>query len=139
MLDAEILDKLVIAAADARKRAYAPYSKFTVGAAVMSAGGRIFTGCNIENVSFGATVCAERVAMFSAVAAGYRDLVAIAITGPGESPIAPCGICRQVMGELAPDAMVIMVAEGGARETSSVAELLPRAFAPDELVGPRQD
>ncbi len=139
MLDAETLDKLVIAAADARKRAYAPYSKFTVGAAVLSAGGRIFTGCNIENVSFGATVCAERVAMFSAVAAGCRELVAIAVAGPGESPITPCGICRQVMIELAPDAVVVMVGEGGARETSAVAELLPLAFAPEELTGPRQD
>ncbi len=139
MLDAEILDKLAMAAADARERAYAPYSKFTVGAAVLSAGGRIFTGCNIENVSFGATVCAERVAMFSAVAAGCRELVALAVAGPGESPIAPCGICRQVMSELAPDVVVIMVGEDGARETSSVAELLPRAFAPDELIEPRQD
>lgn len=139
MLDAEALDKLVIAAADARQRAYAPYSKFTVGAAVLSAGGRIFTGCNIENASFGATVCAERVAMFTAVAAGCRGLVAIAVAGPGERPITPCGICRQVMIELAPDAIVIMIGAGGARESSSVAELLPRAFAPDELVGPRQD
>jgi cytidine deaminase len=139
MLDAEALDKLVIAAADARQRAYAPYSDFTVGAAVMSAGGRIFSGCNIENVSLGATVCAERVAMFSAVAAGCRELVAIAVAGPGERPITPCGICRQVMSELAPDAVVIMVGEGGVRETSSVAELLPRAFAPEELVEPRQD
>lgn len=139
MLDAEALDKLVIAASDARQCAYAPYSDFTVGAAVMSAGGRIFTGCNIENVSFGATVCAERVAMFSAVAAGCRELVAIAVAGPGESPITPCGICRQVMIELAPDAVVVMVGEGGARETSTVAELLPRAFAPEGLAGPRQD
>jgi len=139
MLDAETLDKLVIAAADARERAYAPYSEFTVGAAVLSAGGRIFTGCNIENVSFGATVCAERVAMFTAVAAGCRELVAIAVAGPGEKPIAPCGICRQVMSELAPNAMVVMIGEGGAREINSVAELLPRAFAPDELVEPRHD
>ena len=139
MLDAEALDKLVIAAADARHRAYAPYSDFSVGAAVMSAGGRIFTGCNIENVSFGATVCAERVAMFSAVAAGCRELVAIAVAGPGESPITPCGICRQVMIELAPDAVVVMVGESGARETSAVAELLPRAFAPEGLVEPRPD
>ena len=139
MLDAEAFDKLVIAAVNARQRAYAPYSDFTVGAAVMSAGGRIFTGCNVENVSFGATVCAERVAMFSAVAAGCRELVAIAVAGPGESPITPCGICLQVMIELAPDAVVVMVGEGGARETSAVAELLPRAFAPEELAEPRQD
>lgn len=139
MLDAEALDKLAIAAADARQRAYAPYSNFTVGAAAMSAGGRIFTGCNIENVSFGATVCAERVAIFSAVEAGCRDLVAIAIAGPGESPIAPCGICRQVMSELAPDAVVIMVGEDGSRDTSTVAELLPLAFAPEELSETRRD
>ena len=127
MIEADIADRLVAAAEEGRGRARAPYSNFTVGAAVLCADGRIFGGGNIENASFGATVCAERVAMFSAVAAGCAGIRAIAIVGPGDEPLPPCGICRQVMVELAPDAEVIM-AGGGARRVMTVAELMPEAF-----------
>ncbi len=133
MLDADAIDKLVAAAQKARQRAYAPYSDFTVGAAALSADGRVFGGCNIENASYGATICAERVALGAAYAAGCREIVALALTGPGERPISPCGICRQVMAELAPDAVVIMQGEGEERHTSSVTDLLPAAFGPDTL------
>ena len=131
MLNAEVAERLV--ARRARERAYAPYSNFTVGAAALCADGRVFEGCNIENAAYGPTVCAERVAMFCAVAAGCREIRAIAIVGPGEEPLTPCGTCRQVMWELAPEASVIMEGEGGRRATSTVAELLPGAFGQRDL------
>lgn len=133
MLEAQAADNLVATAVGARQHAYAPYSGFAVGAAVLCADGRVFRGCNIENVSLGATVCAERVAMFTARAAGCGQIVALAIVGPGDRPVPPCGICRQVMAELAPGAIVIMQGETGPRSTMSVAELLPAAFAPEQL------
>lgn len=138
MIAADIADELVAAAREAQGRAYAPYSNFPVGAAVLCADGRIFGGANIENASFGATVCAERVALFTAVAAGGGKLQALAIVGPGAEPLPPCGLCRQVMVELAPDAVVIMAGEG-ARHTMSVAELMPEAFAAPELRGRATD
>jgi cytidine deaminase len=133
MLNAEEADRLVAAARRARSRAYAPYSNFTVGAAALCAGGRVFEGCNIENAAYGPTVCAERVALFCAVVAGCRDIRAVAVVGPGAGPLTPCGTCRQVMWELAPEATVIMEGEGGERMTTTVAELLPEAFGPGEL------
>ena len=132
MIAADIADKLVAAAREARQRAYAPYSKFTVGAAVLCADGRVFGGCNVENASFGATVCAERVALFSAVAAGCRGIEAIAIAGPGGQPVPPCGICRQVMVELAGGADVIMAGDERTRATT-VVELMPEAFGASAL------
>jgi len=124
-----VRDQLLKAAADARTRAYAPYSNFSVGAAVVTEDGTIFTGCNVENASYGLTVCAERNAIFQAVAAGHRLIAAIAIaTGPGATM---CGACRQVTREFAVDLPVFHVDEHGAfRETSLVA-LLPEAFGPD--------
>ncbi|MFW6156971.1 MAG: cytidine deaminase [Armatimonadota bacterium] len=127
MLQSEGVEKLIAAARGARERAVASYSNFPVGAAVMCADGRVFEGCNIENASYGLTICAERVAMFCAVAAGCRQIDAIAIAGPGEEPLSPCGACRQVMVELAPDAEVIMAGERTHR-TRSVADLMPDAF-----------
>jgi len=134
MIAADVADELVAAARRARQQAYAPYSNFTVGAAVLCADGRIFGGCNVKNASFGATVCAERVALFGAVAAGCRQIEAIAIAGPGDEPLPPCGICRQVMAELAPGADVIMAGEERRRATT-VADLMPEAFGPGELRG----
>ncbi|MEN6519695.1 MAG: cytidine deaminase [Armatimonadota bacterium] len=93
-------DKLIRAAAEARKNAYAPYSKFPVGAAVLTSSNRIFTGCNIENVSFGLTICAERVAIANAVAAGEQEIEAIAVVADG-TPSSPCGACLQVIQEFA--------------------------------------
>jgi len=127
MLEAHVADELLAAARQARQRAYAPYSNFAVGAAALCADGRVFGGCNIENGAFGPTVCAERVAMFSAVAAGCRDIRAVAVVGEPERLLTPCGVCRQVMAELAPEAEVVMEG-GGERLVMTVAELLPEPF-----------
>ncbi|MFW5867354.1 MAG: cytidine deaminase [Armatimonadota bacterium] len=132
MLENEGTERLVAAARLARERAFAPYSNFPVGAAVMCADGRVFEGCNIENAAYGLTICAERVALFSAIASGCRQIDAIAIAGPDERPLSPCGSCRQVMLELAPDAEVIMAGED-ARRTRMVRDLLPDAFGEADL------
>jgi len=116
----------VRAAFAARRRAYAPYSKFAVGAAVLAADGTIYAGCNVENASYGLTVCAERVAMHSAVAAGRRRLRAVAVAGP--SGITPCGACRQVMDEFGVET-VILAAPRRAPVVVALRELLPRPFA----------
>ncbi|MGI5818768.1 MAG: cytidine deaminase [Armatimonadota bacterium] len=134
MLEREGIERLVAAARDARERAMATYSDFPVGAAVLCADGRVFEGCNIENASFGLTICAERVALFSAVAAGCRQIDAIAIAGPGAEPLSPCGACRQVMLELAGEAEVIMAGETE-RRTRSVQDLLPDAFGASDVEG----
>ncbi|MBD3293682.1 MAG: cytidine deaminase [Armatimonadia bacterium] len=134
MLHSEATEQLVAAARRARERAYSPYSNFAVGAAVMCADGRLFEGCNIENASFGLTICAERSALFAAVSAGCRQIDAIAIAGPGEEPLSPCGACRQVMLELAPDATVIL-AGADRHRTRTVRELLPDAFGDTDLEG----
>ena len=132
MLQSEDVERLVAAARSARERAMASYSNFSVGAAVMCADGRIFEGFNIENASYGLTICAERVALFSAMVAGCGGVEAIALVGPGAEPLSPCGACRQVMLELAPDAEVIMAGDE-AHLRRSVRELMPNAFGPEEL------
>ncbi len=115
----------------ARERAYAPYSGFTVGAALLCADGSVYTGCNVENASFTPTCCAERVAMFSAVADGKREFTAIAVTGgsKGESArevCAPCGVCRQVMAELAPPDFTVIFSDGSA---TTLGALMPLGFS----------
>ncbi len=120
-------------AAAARERAYAPYSHFPVGAAVLTESGEVYTGCNIENASYGATCCAERVALFKAVSEGNKDIRAIAVVASGEEAVPPCGICRQVMIELAPQAVVAMANLEGKREIRRVSELLPGPFGGDFL------
>jgi cytidine deaminase len=97
MLDEGVRQRLLDQARRAREAAYAPYSHFRVGAAVLTAAGEIFSGCNIENASLGATICAERVAILAAVAAGCRDLTALAVVADTPDPVAPCGLCRQVL------------------------------------------
>jgi len=125
--------RLVAAAVEARGRAYAPYSGFAVGAALLSKGGRVFTGCNVENASYGLTMCAERVALFRAVAEGVREFLAIAVAC-GEAPCAPCGACRQALYEFAPDLRVIMAdGEGRTWNAASLSELLPAAFGPQSV------
>jgi cytidine deaminase len=99
--------ELVVAACDARQQAYAPYSRFPVGAAVQADDGPIVSGCNVENASYGLTVCAERVAVLAAVAAGHRKFVAIAVVSQGG--VTPCGACRQVLAEFADDLVVLLV------------------------------
>ena len=121
-------------AQDARRLAYAPYSGYTVGAALLTADGSVIIGCNVENAGFSATICAERVALTSAIAQGYRDFRAIAVaTRDGGSP---CGVCRQVMSELGPDMHVYIGDELGSTRTTTVAELLPDSFRGRDL---RQD
>lgn len=127
-----ISDKTLIdAARAARELAYAPYSKFRVGAALTTKDGRIFHGCNVENMSYGLANCAERTALFAAIAAGYRpgDFLQLAVIGDTEEPIPPCGACRQVMHELGGPALVVLQANlnGDVKQTTAAA-LLPGAF-----------
>lgn len=125
-IDKNTCEKLLREACEARENAYTPYSHFKVGAALLCSDGRIFKGCNIENVTFGATNCAERTAVFSAVAAGCRDFSAIAIAAD-EKTILPCGICRQVLLEFAPDITVICKSDDSYK-IFKLCELLPNSF-----------
>lgn len=126
------LRALIARAREVRQAAYAPYSGYAVGAAVLSADGRQFSGVNVENAMYGATVCAERVAIWTAVAAGARDFRALAVVTPSGG--APCGFCRQVMHELAgPDLVIALAAPEGAFERLRLADLLPRAWGPADL------
>lgn len=120
---------LIQAATNARIRAYAPYSHFAVGAALLSADNRIFTGCNVENISFGLTICAERAAVFTAVNAGCREFLAIAIVADSKEPVAPCGACRQVLAEFGHDLRVCSANLNGDVFESSLNILLPRSKA----------
>lgn len=124
-------DALVAAATRVRDRAYAPYSDFAVGAALRSADGTVYTGCNVENASFGLTVCAERNAIAHAVAEGAREFTAIAVVT--ENGVTPCGACRQVLAEFAPDMAVIVADTCGHRRVYRLSDLLPDAFTPAQL------
>jgi cytidine deaminase len=120
---------LYLDAESARMRAYAPYSKFTVGAALIAADGQIFTGCNIENASYGLTICAERVALNVAVAAGVRTFIRIAVAGPpGVPTVSPCGACRQVLAEFGTALEVLFLREG-TLVAMSIEELFPEHFS----------
>jgi len=110
-----------------RIEAYAPYSKFAVGAALLTKSGRIITGCNVENLSFGLTICAERAAVFTAVAMGEREFEAIAVVADSKTPVTPCGACRQVLAEFAADLPICSANLEGERFESTLRELLPRA------------
>ena len=120
--------KLIDAAQDVRQRAYAPYSHFQVGAALETEDGTIFKGCNVENLSYGATICAERNAVFQAVAAGHKKFKAIAVIADLPTPITPCGMCRQVLGEFGGETEVICTNLKKDVMVSSVGALLPAAF-----------
>lgn len=124
---------LVAAARQARQQAYSPYSGFAVGAAVLTASGRIFPGCNIENAAYPATVCAERVALFNAYAAGEREIVALAVVADTAEPVSPCGVCRQVLLELAPRSQVVQANLQGATRITTPQELLPGGFTSADL------
>lgn len=120
--------KLVEASKAAMEQAYAPYSSFKVGAAVLGASGKVYSGCNVENASYGLSVCAERVAIFKAVSDGEKQIDAIAIANSSRKPAFPCGACRQVMAEFAADDMEIYLVSDGGVEKHTLAELLPNAF-----------
>jgi cytidine deaminase len=130
--DAMSAEALVALALTARERAYAPYSHYQVGAALLTADGTVIPGCNVENAAYPATICAERVALTSAIAQGKRDLVAIAVAT--ENGGSPCGTCRQVMAELGPEMTVYISDSEGNFRTTSVRALLPDSFTPEDLV-----
>jgi cytidine deaminase len=127
----------VQAARDARDHAYAPYSGFRVGAAVMSDDGRIFSGSNVENASYPLSTCAERNAVARAVSEGARWIKAAAVAGPTDALTWPCGGCRQVLFEFGRDLVIISHGRGGARSQRSIKKLLPDAFGPQDLERPR--
>src|SRR5437588_12981895 len=116
---------LIQAASTARQRAYAPYSNFAVGAAVQGRSGAVFVGSNIENVSYGLTICAERIAIGSAVVAGEREFVAIAVVADTTEPIVPCGACRQSFAEFAPDLIIVSATTRGGQKLENLSHLLP--------------
>jgi len=133
-IDDETLERGLAAARDVRARAHAPYSRFTVGAAVVVGDGELHVGCNVESASYGLTLCAERSALAAMIAGGERGgdlggrVVLVAISTGAEEPTPPCGACRQWLVEFAPDAIVVAEGGGGRREQWSVAELLPSPF-----------
>jgi cytidine deaminase len=125
-------DALVEAARRAREMAYAPYSEYKVGAAVLTGDGSVYTGCNVENASYPASICAERVAITKAISEGQRDFLAIAvITGNGGFP---CGICRQVMFEFGPEMLVFIADTEGILAECTASDLLPDGFGPEHLL-----
>ena len=127
-LDDPQLEMLAMHAWEARMNAYAPYSQFHVGAAVLSADGRTFTGANVENASLGLTMCAERVALGAAISAGVRSIVAIAVAGEGPTGILPCGACRQALLEFSRGAVVLRCRPDGTHEVTSLSALDPSPF-----------
>lgn len=123
---------LIKAAKDARKMAYAPYSKYKVGAALLTVNGEVITGCNVENASFGGTICAERTAVVKAISQGAAEFVAMAVVTKNGG--FPCGLCRQFMNEFAPELIIITAdTKGKIRNEAALSEILPHGFGPKEL------
>jgi len=125
--------RLIAAARRAAQAAHAPYSKFRVGAAVLAGSGKIFTGANVENASYGLSNCAERTAVFTAVAAGDRKIVAVAVYTPTRKPTLPCGACRQVIHEFGPKAVILSACRSRERIETTLDQLLPGAFGRKHL------
>ena len=134
-LNTTVRRNLEKAARRAAGAAYAPYSRFRVGAAVLARSGRIYCGCNIENASYGLCICAERSAIAAAVSAGERAVRAVAVYTPTPLPKSPCGACRQVISEFGPGALVISICRSKRRFEAELSELLPRSFGPKDLSG----
>ena len=136
-LEDATVQAMLAAARGASTRAYCPYSRFRVGAAVLTEGGTVVAGCNVENASYGLTICAERVAVFHALVGGATAIRAVVVFTPTPEPTAPCGACRQVLNEFGPEAEVWCVCDGPGVLRATVAELLPGAFGPRNLDPPR--
>ena len=128
-------DDLVEAAKAAMGRAHCPYSKFHVGAALEAEDGTVYTGCNVENASYGSTICAERTAVVTAVAAGRKRFKRIAVASDAREPVAPCGLCRQFLAEFGTALTVVSVGTGGKTKSWTLAELLPSAFTGADFAG----
>lgn len=126
-------EPLIEAALEVRRNAYTPYSGYMVGAALLGADGRIYSGCNLENASYPVGLCAERAALATAVSAGCREFEALVIATSGPQPGTPCGMCRQALNELAPTLLMLLVTPGGSRQEHTLDELLPGSFGPDML------
>jgi cytidine deaminase len=136
--EAEIVAKMLAAARAAMSRAYAPYSNFPVGAALLGANGRIYAGCNVENAAFPQGCCAETSAISAMIADGEREILAALVLGEGTDLIAPCGGCRQRLNEFAkPETPVHLCGTGGVERSITLGELLPFAFGPQNLGGSR--
>jgi cytidine deaminase len=126
-------DSLIAAAKDARLNAHAPFSNFRVGAALRASSGRVFGGCNVENATYGLTICAERVAIFKAISEGERGFEAIAVVADADGPTPPCGACRQLIWEFCGDVAVILSNLHGKTETIRMRELFPKPFDASNL------
>jgi len=123
------LEPLVEAARSAQDRAYAPYSGYRVGCAILSGDGRVYSGCNVENRSFGLALCAERVALAAAISAGCRDIRMVVVVTPSEPPGTPCGLCRETLIEFCPpDLPIILIGANGTRRDFTLGQLLPEPF-----------
>ena len=127
------IEKMKIAAWEASEKAYVPYSNFPVGAAVLTEGGQVFSGCNVSNASYGLGMCAERVAVFKAVSSGYTTIEAVVVVTPTDGPTPPCGACRQVINEFGSQAHVFSFDESDSSKHWTLKELLPDAFGPGNL------
>ncbi|MGI6588815.1 MAG: cytidine deaminase [Peptococcia bacterium] len=127
-IDFESINELIEAAKQVRGNAYAPYSRFQVGAALLGSDGQIYTGCNVENVSYGLSICAERVAVFKAVSEGITSFQTLVLVADQEEPISPCGACRQILAEFSLEMPVFMVNLKGKIVQTSIAKLLPDSF-----------
>jgi len=130
-------DELIALALEAREHAYAPYSNYNVGCALVTADGSVFTGANVENASYGLCICAERIAIGAAVCSGHRELSAVVVVTQSSPPAAPCGMCRQSLNEFssAPETLqIILVNPQGERRDFNLAELLPHGFRGDDIV-----
>lgn len=128
------MQDLLKSALEARENAYVPYSHFAVGAALRTMEGKIYTGCNIENASYGLTVCAERVALFKAVSVGERNFVALAVVADTSDVCSPCGACRQVLAEFCPELKIMMANMQGKMVIKDIQELLPGFFKFDDML-----
>ncbi len=134
MIADDVLRRLIETAKAASRNAYCPYSGFRVGAAVLCGSGKLFPGCNVENASYGITICAERSAMATAITAGETRIDAVVIYTPTPAPTAPCGACRQALNEFGPDMECICVCDGTDVMHTRLADLLPAAFGPKNLL-----